>query len=291
MSKLNKASFSSILGLYKKQPWLSNKEDELLECLEYCPSFEHQEFLIDLLGRFQYVDNDQFQSHIESIADFIINRSGFQIENTQIIAPVFDSEPDSSQAMLQHLKAVMARKKWGSVEMANNMKKCISNNKLNQIIIIDEFVGSGSTMIKNINHIRVEFAKKPAGMQEVEIKCCFLAGMRWGLEAIEKTCGLDIYCSVALDKGISDSYDDQNVGRCIQYMQELEESRCGGLISDFPQYSLGYNRAEALFSGGYGGNTPNSVFPFFWWPVDVEKKAKNNVLTRYEKKLYEYFKI
>ena len=49
------------------------------------------------------------------------------------------------------------------------------------------------------------------------------------------------------------------------------------------KYSFGYGNAEALYTmEGCSGNTPNSVFPVFWWLFDLKEKKRSTLLTRYE---------
>jgi hypothetical protein len=42
-------------------------------------------------------------------------------------------------------------------------------------------------------------------------------------------------------------------------------------------HRLGYGRTESLFSRK-GGNTPNNVFPVFWWEIDKNNRARKTVL-------------
>jgi hypothetical protein len=52
---------------------------------------------------------------------------------------------------------------------------------------------------------------------------------------------------------------------------------------ELKKYSFGYNAAEAIYSlEGCQGNTPNSVFPIFWWPRNVTGNQRNTILTRFE---------
>ena len=288
MVKIKKETFSKILKLYTLQPWLANNDKELalLDILDECPDASTQELIFELLANFQYMDANVFGKYQNQVADFIVNNSKFILNQTQIVATAYDKEADSSQAILQALKLKLANRGWGTVQTINSIGQCIkayNKKKLNQIILVDEFVGSGKTIASRINYIR----KNIGG--EIEIKCCFIAGIEFGLQKIEDECNVDIFCPLRLNRGISDVLNSDLTDFYLNSMTELEKKDCYRIDEEKLQiYSLGYNKAEALYSAEeVGGNTPNSVFPIFWWPVDKKGTITKRILSRYEKGLYE----
>lgn len=280
--KLKKEDFSRVYGLYPKQPWLCDKEPCLIELIELCDSLEHKDLIIDLLGEFKYLDQKVLNSFLNFLSDCIINDSGFQEDKTIIASITADDSADSSQKVLDYIKIPLFKMGWSSVitvNKFNGIPKHILKGKT-QIILIDEFIGSGKTVHNRLRSTngwpKIEF----------EIKFCFLAGMEYAIKNIEDK-GYEVYCPLPLKKGISERYDDSIAVKAIEKMKELENKLAQQINThNLSNFSLGYNDTQALYSlESCLGNTPNSVFPLFWWPRYYNDKPRNTLLTRVEKGL------
>ena len=62
-------------------------------------------------------------------------------------------------------------------------------------------------------------------------------------------------------------------------MKNLEIRLLADKISDNNMPSLGYGEIEALYKRE-NGNTPNNVFPIFWWPRDKNELKRSTIMTR-----------
>jgi hypothetical protein len=147
-------------------------------------------------------------------------------------------------------------------------------------VYVDEFVGSGKTVISRMEYF----------VKNIQVKCdvrfCFLAGMAQGINRI-RNLGFDVFCPLILNRGISDTAISNGLFAKIDLMNELE-AKLAPVISNkkLSEYSFGYAKAEALYSlEGRSMNTPNSVFPIFWWPTLVDGQARKTLLRRSEKGL------
>ena len=90
--------------------------------------------------------------------------------------------------------------------------------------------------------------------------------------------GVESFVAFQLGKGISDHYQGESLPQAIDAMLALEmllEPEVGG--EKLP--SLGWGKAEALYAASVG-NTPNSVFPVFWWRYLCQMKERDTILHR-----------
>jgi hypothetical protein len=258
-----------------KQNWLIDKEPELINMISLCKTDQQKDLIFELLEDFQFINSDILKRYIESIADYIINESGFDINKTLIVGMAMDDEPDSSQWILQQLRPVLTKKGWNNVKIMTRFDKgvkLLNMGYLTQLILVDEFIGSGQSVVGRINLLK-ERAKK-----DYEIKACFIAGMEFGIKRVIDSFS-DFRCFIPLKKGISEKYSDGKRDLAINNMIELESTLLPQINNkELTEYHFGFNEAEALYSSF--GNTPNSVFPFFWWPYDFYSNNRNPILIR-----------
>lgn len=280
--KLTKKDFNRVYSLYPKQPWLCDKEHSLIELIELCDSTEHKDLIIDLLGEFKCLDQYSLNSSLNYLSDRIINHSGYKEEETIIASITADDSADSSQKILDYIKMPLFKMGWSNiitVNRFNNIPKHIMNGKT-KIILIDEFIGSGKTIRHRLRGTngwpKIDF----------EIKLCFVAGMNYAIKEIEEL-GYQVFCSLPLQRGISERYVEPLLTNKIIKMKELESKLAQQVNThNINTFSLGYDNTQALYSlESCLGNTPNSVFPIFWWPRYFNDSPRNTLLTRVEKGL------
>lgn len=272
-----KEDYNKFMQLYTHQPWLSKKESSLEALVATCDTPEQKELIFSLLNRFYYLKEDAVHLHLEQMVKYIMS-CGFEKERTQLVACTFDDEADSGQKILDMIKVPLYEKGWKNIKTVNTIGKAckvIPKGK-NQIIIIDEFIGTGKSL-----RTRVAWLKNNA-KQPIEIKCCFMAGMEKAVKALNDD-SIEIFCSLQIGKGISDFFKGEELAHAKDNMIHLE-SKLAKTIQEkkLEDYSFGYGKAEAIYSTE-NGNTPNSVFPIFWWLKDNKGNERNTILTRYEK--------
>ena len=277
---MNRKLFDKYFRILPKQNWLAEKESELMNMVSSCKTNQQQDLVFSLLEDFQYVGSEILNRYIESIADYIINDSGFDIKRTQIVGMAMDDNPDSSQWVLHQLKSIMTKKGWNNVKITTRFDKAVkimNSEMLNQLVLVDEFIGSGQSVEGRINLL------KARAKTDYEIKACFIAGMEFGIERVVNSFA-DFKCFIPLKKAISEKMTDEKRSDAIIFMKELESTLLPKINDkELSTYHFGYNGAEALYSSIC--NTPNSVFPYFWWPYDLNSQNRNPILIRNEEGL------
>ncbi len=274
-----KEEYHQLTNLYVRQKWLIPKQQELKELINFCDNKESKDLIFSLLERFLYLDNETLNLLLNDLSDYIINKTDFSENTTQLLSLTYDDEADSGQKILDNIKHPIFKKGWRQIKTVNMFGKSVSNyNKgKTEIIIIDEFIGSGKTL-KN----RIKYLKKNI-IGDFKLKCCFIAGIKNTIDNLIDE-GIDIYCPLQLDKGISEHYEGDKLIEAENLMLDLELKLAQFINEkDLYNYSFGYGGAEALYTmEGCNGNTPNSVFPVFWWLKDKENRERNTILTRFE---------
>lgn len=262
-----------------RQNWLMDKQDELLELVDFCEKKESKDLIFSLLDRFNYLNNGSLLVLLDNICDYIINTAKFNAETTQLLAMTYDDGADSGQKVLDLIKMPLFQKEWKGFETVNKIGKSGKYVKKGrtQIVLIDEFIGSGKTLRGRIAYLEKNIP------DDFEIITCFIAGTRDTIEKLEDE-GVKVFCALQLDKGISEYYKADELNKTEDLMLDLELKLAQWINEkELYQYSFGYGNAEALYTmEGCNGNTPNSVFPVFWWLFDLKEKKRKTLLTRYE---------
>ena len=273
--------FRIILNLTKNQPWLGDKTDELSKLLySDCKTSEEQELIIELLDRFTHISNENFSIQINELVDDIVTDPNLEDKTTQIVAMTGDYNSDSAQFVIYALKAPFEKRKWREHITVTNFKQAYDEfekrgKKHINIILVDEFVGSGKTIVGRVKKIKELFHEK--GVLNIKIKVKVIAASSVGVKKAKEE-DIDLTANIVINKGISEYYDTDEAARKLALMDKLE-----GILStsynakNLPKF--GYGNTEALYARD-DGNTPNNVFPIFWWPFLKDNLERETVLTR-----------
>ena len=271
--------FKKLYDLNRECPWLEIESDALIELWNLCDSQEQEDLISDLLKRFELVDSHKLLEYGRLVADKIALEWNLDPEKTRIIAVSDDSDADGSQAFLQSLKNKFAIfDNWSEKCFVNNITTARNNAKDDwTYVLLDDFFGTGRTIERKVKWFINEL--KNNGKKNVTVKAIAIGGM---LDSQKKltSLGIDYFCPVWLEKGMSGHYKTSNLSTLKTEMLNLEgklEKYIRGLrLSTF---SLGFMKSEALFCV-HAYNVPNNVFPIFWWPKLKKNQERKTIFLR-----------
>lgn len=277
---MNRDIFRIMFALTNKQPWLVDRSQVLEDILfEECANDETRELLIDLISRFEFLDNDRYQVLIRQMALEIVTEPELHELSTLILAMSIGHDADSGQAIIYSLKVLLQELLWTKHKSVNDalqaFKTFKNNPQLKDIILVDEFVGSGKTVIGRVEAIQRQF--EIAKIDDFTIKVKVLAATEKGIANVIDA-GINITSQIIIKKGISDYYEEVEARKKVNLMLAMEEilsKSYGG--REIP--TMGYGKAEALYYRK-DTNLPNSVFPIFWWAEYSNKKPRKTLLYR-----------
>lgn len=277
---MSKVEFETMWRLSKTQPWLSSRIDALTNLLfDECKSLPQRKLVISLLERFKYLDDEGVAEALTWFIEEIVTDPDLTSDITQIVSMTFDSDSDSGQYILQLLKPKFSEHGWSDHLLVNrcdhSLKRFKKANCLHKkIVLIDEFIGSGRTVIGRVEHLKRNYNE----FDDIDIRVVTIAASTVGLNAIREA-GIKVSYFVRVPQAITEYYDDENKrNENLIFMSELED----GLSQDYKGNVLprfGYGNTESLFAMERG-NTPNSVFPLFWWPEKFNGSSRPRLLIR-----------
>lgn len=269
-----------MFSLAKSQPWLASKYKEL-ETLLYqdCQTEDERQLMLELLERFVHITSDKFSELTKELVESVVT-DNLTSETTQLVSMTGDYSSDSGQFVLYGLKPELERQDWREHLTVTNFQRSYREfNKHGRvhknIVLIDEFVGSGRTVVSRISRLRQLYTEN--NVNDVSFYVKAIASTTMGMSHAKDN-DINIECLICLDKGISDFYNSDLVPTKLALMERLE-SILSESYNDRERPKFGYGQTESLYVRD-GGNTPNSVFPIFWWPFFNDQSKRDTMLIR-----------
>lgn len=281
--KISKELFRLIFELYASQEWLSTRQDQLFETLDLCESIDEQNLLTFLLRQFVYVRSSKLSESLNSLADLICGTWNLDKTRTQLVATTPDHNPDSAQAILWYLKPLLQARGWNDVVQKNLFTRSFRDLATFPIVVlIDEFCGTGKTLrsrIKSLKSAARQREEYEGTKIDLQIYVAVVASMEDALPVVRAECA-KFEAQILLKKGISGYFVNKELKDAVENMTRLE-SALKQDVKNIEFHSFGYGKAEALYSLE-NGNTPNSVFPIFWWRYLKDGNLRTPILERQE---------
>ena len=155
---MNKEQFATVFKLSKTAPWIAEKAEALTSLLfDDCNNENSRDLVIDLLTRFNYWSREQYANELRNLAESVTHDQRLTPQTTQIVGMAADESSDSSHLILYGLKIAFRSLGWtgyGEVnQFAKSYQKYKQNNDYKNIVLVDEFIGSGQTVISRVKEI------------------------------------------------------------------------------------------------------------------------------------------
>lgn len=243
--------------LHRRHVWLAKYSNQLEFTIRTLLTEKQCRNLFSkMLKEFVYVDRDTCHQKVLRVVHQIENVWKCDKNTTVIIAAkkVENGHPDGSNVFLYNLQSELKTWKTNRFISSFNLKNKRVNNSEN-IIICDDFIGSGETIEKRIDDLYAEFKGKK------RIYIVSLGAMDISKKRISKYDNIAVFSSIWLSRILNHDQDSQERNTMLG-MENL-------LASKYKEYelntmSLGYKESGALYYNEEY-RIPNNVYPIFWW--------------------------
>ena len=280
--KMNLEDFNKLSNLLKKQVWLEDVFEALIELWNLCEYKDEQKLIYELLLKFLCLDFKKLNNYCKDISKHVCDEWDLDGELTKIVALCDDNKPDGSQFLIHILKNKFeGRHNWTESNFVNSLLT-IGQTPYHlkdgqNLILIDDFIGTGNTVKRKIKWLKSKMKEK--NKCDIKIFLVSLACMQGALNVIESL-EIEFFTPKILKKGISDYYEGEILKNNIGNMKNLE-SKLHPIYKNWRllNFNFGYGKAESLFAIEEV-NVPNNVFPIFWWPLLSEERKRKTILIR-----------
>lgn len=260
--------FIELISVFKEQNWDIEEStagensvfDMFCKRLEELESDADRELMLELTRKYLVVNLEEYGEYMVDVFRKFIDRNKDKIGKTEVIHmfPVQDKDypakTKSGNVMCYLFQGNLMRrfdefrnKRIRIIETFDGLEKY--KEDIECLLLVDDFVGTGDTILGCINLIEEK------GIKKERIKALTLVMQEQGRNAVEEY-GVEIYSAVLRNKAITDNYSIEEAEKKIAQMKNV-----GKRIKAKKELYLGYKESEGLVSMI---KTPNNTFPFYW---------------------------
>lgn len=282
---MSRKEHEHLLKIFSQHSWLRKKTNGLRDLLfNECETEDHRLLVTQILSKLVYIDLYAYRDLIKGLAENISNM-GSQPEKTLLVSMTGDRSADSGQHVLYALKFFLAELKWTGytpVNTYNQSHKAFKENKQQDsyLILVDNFIGSGKTVLTRLAWINQIFSQMGYKIPKISVKVALCTRSGYDMLVNE---GIDLYASRVIDDKLIDNLFSSDKDKYIEMMKNIESKLLNIYHTKKNQTkivpSLGYGEAQVAISIE-DMNTPNNVFPIFWWQYSSDKKEREVILVR-----------
>ncbi|NIK93093.1 hypothetical protein GZ212_13095 [Mangrovimonas sp. CR14] len=275
--------FVNMTELYYKNPWLTKDENPMgLESLWFdCNNNIEKLVLKRLINKFKYVDQQDAKARTKIVLEKCIDDWLLKPDNTLFIAFKIEEFADGSSIALNFIRARISEisELWKVNNFIGDLhrgKRRFRDGNLRNVVLIDDFVGTGGTAKKRIDDVKKDMLEKN---KDLNLFVFSLGGMISGKRKIE-SCKVKYACTYLIDKGTNIAFPKPINFLARKRILKMEDLLHEGSINlPLNKFSLGYEKSEALYSWNVF-NIPNNNYPIFWWNQYKNGSRRKPIFTR-----------
>lgn len=260
--------FIELISVFKEQNWDIEESirgensvfDMFCKRLEELESDADRELMLELTRKYLVVDLEEYGKYMVDVFRKYIDRNKDKIGKMEVIHmfPVQDKDYPAKtksgnvmcylfQGNLMRRFAEFRNKRIRIIETFDGLEKY--KEDIECLLLVDDFVGTGDTILGCINLIEEK------GIKKEKIKALTLVMQEQGRNAVEEY-GVETYSAVLRNRAITDNYSIEEAEKKIAQMKNISKR-----IKAKKELYLGYKESEGLVSMI---KTPNNTFPFYW---------------------------
>lgn len=262
----NKIELNTVMKLFKifvNKNWTNidgyddvlNRFGELINILKE----EEIELIIDLTEKYHWMTYNEYHTSLRTLLKTLLANSLVGKKKLfvfPIIKPSDEKKIKSGHAVMYMLDSIKS-----SISGFNDIELVLLNefedlkeenltiNNEDFLILVDDFVGTGKTLIKTISEI-----KKNKSINN-DYAILTVAIQEQAKELLDNQ-NIRHYSYMTLSKGISSNYNSPELKERLAIMKRIENR-----IPKVSKFRLGFEKSEALITLI---RTPNNTFPVFW---------------------------
>jgi hypothetical protein len=276
----SREALMDMLHIMKECSWTETLDQQLMDLWELCTENAERALLKELIIDMFVLDTPKVRKACQDI-DTYISQLNVNPNNSFIVAVADTGKSDGSTAGLKILQLkINPIDEWEERYISHIPDLVRVLTAGDNIFIFDDFIGSGSKIIKKYRWLDNLLKEKGMCIKDFNIKMLSFSAMDFGVDNIKKNLGIDVFSSNIFQKSISGKNTDPEIARKLSLMIDIE-SKLESIHKKrvLSKYSLGYGKSEALYYWE-DYSCPNNVFPIFWWQKAKGKKAYKPLLTR-----------
>ena len=237
-----------------------NKYIRMLESM----SDQEQDMMLELTRKFLHIEQEGYFPILLGVVKKIVDRNP-TIKEYYILPALSEQDKlkgrlDKSSISLAYLfKGDRLKEDLDAGEIHFQVVKNIDNlsksNMKGKILIVDDFIGSGETILESFKLYNI--INNEGGFSFKDVIVLSLVAHEQGIDHLFEIGMSEIYYDKKINKGISDNFTGEKKDEYITLMTQIED-KIPGLKEKF---KFGYGHCEALL---HMHRIPNNTFPIYW---------------------------